>query len=93
MKKNWKLVLSGTVLAAAMTLPAVSNAGFNEETEAHFHFHGHAHHPLILKAANQLREARQTIWSAPSIFHGHKTAALAAVDAALDELRKCEEVR
>jgi len=40
-----------------------------------------------------LRDARQTLWSAPSIFHGHKAAALAAVDAALDELRKCEEVR
>jgi len=94
--------LSGTALAALLVLPAAVkadgvslNVNVGEDDEAHFHFKGgkrQHHHPLILKAASQLRNAKHTLWAAADDFHGHKAAAIQSINAALDELRQAEDV-
>ncbi len=101
MKSDWKKFLQGTVLAAALILPAAAkadgislNVNLGADDEAHFHFSGgkRSHHPLILKAAKQLQNAKHTLWAAADDFHGHKAAAIMAINSALDELRAAEEV-
>ena len=102
MNNNWKKFLAGTAMAAVMVLPAMVKAdgvslrvNLGEDNEAHYHFHGKKrdHHPLIFKAAKQLQNAKQTLWAAADDFRGHKAAALAHINEALDELRQAEAVR
>jgi hypothetical protein len=71
------------------------NVDLGADDEAHFHFadrHFH-HHPEILKAAQKLQEAKHHLWMAKNDFHGHKSAAIMAINNALDELRLAEEQR
>ena len=66
MKQNWKKLLCGTALAAALILPSLAkadrvslNVNLGADDDAHFHFGGgrRVHHPLILKAAKQVPPA------------------------------------
>ena len=101
MKRSFKKFLAVASLAAVLAAPAMIHAdGVNfsvkvgEDDEAHFHFKNHRHvHPLILKAANQLRNAKHTLWEAADDFNGHKAAAVQAINTALDELRIASEKR
>lgn len=95
--------LRKAVLAAGMfglmALPTVVRAdGFNAnidlggDDQAHYDFNGGMghHHPKIWRAAQQLRNAKHTLWQARDDFHGHKADAIGAINAALDQLRICE---
>jgi hypothetical protein len=85
-------------LLGLLSAPAMIHSdGFNfnvrvgDDDEAHFHFNGGHHHPMIIRAAQQLRNAKHTLWEAKNDFNGHKAAAVQAINAALDELRMAEE--
>lgn len=71
------------------------NLGVNVggDDQAHYDFNGGMghHHPRIWKAAQQLRNAKHTLWEARDDFHGHKADAIAAINGALDQLRICEQ--
>jgi len=62
------------------------------DDQAHFDFKGGArnHHPMIWKAAQQLRNAKHTLWEAADDFGGHKIAAIGAINNALEQLKVCE---
>lgn len=63
-----------------------------EDDQAHFDFKAgkRHHHPMIWKAAEQLRNAKHTLWQAADDFHGHKAEAIGAINAALEQLKVCE---
>lgn len=63
------------------------------DDQAHFDFTGGPghHHPMIWKAAQQLRNAKHTLWEAKNDFGGHKADAIGAINAALDQLKICEQ--
>jgi hypothetical protein len=63
------------------------------DDQAHFDFKGGQghHHPLIWKAAQQLKNAKHTLWEAKNDFNGHKADAIGAINAALDQLKICEQ--
>lgn len=99
MKKNLcKLVLGMGVLglmAMPMAVKADSlnlNVNIGQDDQAHFDFKAGVrhHHPMIWKAAQQLRNAKHTLWQAADDFHGHKADAIQAINAALDQLKNCE---
>jgi len=71
------------------------NVNLGADDEAHFHFADrHVHHnPEILKAAQQLQNAKHSLWKARNDYNGHKNAAINAINVALDELRMAEESR
>ena len=103
MRKPWLGLLAVAGLAAMTAMPLSARAdgmrvraGVNvggEDENVHFDFKsGPRHyHPKIWRAANQLREARRTLWGAAKDFGGHRLKAIAAIDAALDELRAAVE--
>jgi hypothetical protein len=66
------------------------NVGVDDN--AHFDFKGgpRHHHPMIWKAAMQLRNAKHTLWEAADDFNGHKKDAIGAINAALEQLKVCE---
>ena len=89
-------------LLGALLVPAYAHAdgvslavNLGADDEAHFHFADrHIHHrPEIMKAAQALQNAKHALWKAPDDFNGHKAAAIAAINSALDELRLAEEVK
>lgn len=97
--KSFRKFAYGLGILAFLALPMVARAdGFNMnvniggDDQAHFDFKGMArrHHPVIWKAAQQLRKAKHTLWVAADDFHGHKIEAIQAINAALDQLRVCE---
>lgn len=99
MKGYLRKVVFGMGMLGLMALPVVVKAdGFNMnvnlggDDQAHFDFNGgmRHHHPMIWKAAQQLRNAKHTLWRARNDFHGHKADAIGAINAALDQLRNCE---
>lgn len=99
MKKNFGKFLVGGLLAAALVMPAFAladgvslNVNLGADDAAHFHFdqRGH-HHPVIWKAALQLRKAKHTLWAAGHDFGGHKAEAIGAINHALDELAQADE--
>jgi hypothetical protein len=93
------LGLAAVAFAPALLVPARAHAdGINfslnvgDDDEAHFHFRDHRHvNPMIWKAAQQLREAKHSLWQARNDFNGHKEAAVRAINAALDELSAASE--
>jgi hypothetical protein len=93
-----KFAMAAGLMGMLVTPAMIHSDGFNfnvrvgDDDEAHFHFGGH-HNPLIMKAARQLQNAKHTLWEARDDFHGHKAAAVQAINAALDELRMAEEHR
>ena len=100
MKKNWMKVaaFAGILILTAMPVAVMADnisAGFNmaADDQAHFDFHaGQRHyHPKIWKAAKQLQEAKHTLYRAGDDFHGHKMQAIAAINAALDQLMICAQ--
>jgi hypothetical protein len=99
MKKNLGKFLACGLLAVGLALPVMAkadgvslNVNLGADDAAHFHFdkRGH-HHPLIWKAAMQLRNAKHTLWAAADDFGGHKVAAIMAINRALDELAVADE--
>jgi hypothetical protein len=90
------LLLGAPLLPSTAHADGVAlNVDLGADDEAHFHFadrHFH-HHPEILKAATKLQEAKHHLWMAKNDFNGHKTAAIMAINTALDELRMAEERR
>jgi cytochrome c556 len=68
------------------------NVDLGGDDQAHYDFNAGMshHHPKIWKAAQQLRNAKHTLWQARDDFHGHKADAIGAINAALDQLRICE---
>jgi hypothetical protein len=100
-----KKLLQAGLLATMFSVPffpalshadgVVLNVDLGADDEAHYHFadrHFH-HHPEIFKAAQKLQEAKHHLWQARNDFHGHKTAAIIAINNALDELRLAEDQR
>jgi hypothetical protein len=97
-----KLVLGagmlGLIALPMVAMPVVANAGLDltvnvgGDDQAHFDFNGGPahHHPMIWRAAQQLRAAKHTLWHAADDFHGHKVDAIGAINAALDQLKVCE---
>ncbi len=85
-------------MAVAVAIPFAAHAGINlsvnvdADDQAHFDFNGgpRHHHPMIWKAAQQLRNAKHTLWKAANDFHGHKADAIGAINGALDQLAVCE---
>jgi hypothetical protein len=69
------------------------NANIGGDDQAHYDFIGGMgrHHPKIWRAAQQLRNAKHTLWQARDDFHGHKAEAIQAINAALDQLKVCEQ--
>ena len=69
------------------------NVDLGGDDQAHYNFNGgmEHHHPMIWKAAQQLRNAKHSLWKAHNDFHGHKADAIGAINAALDQLRICEQ--
>ncbi len=99
MKNHLRKLILGMGVLGLMALPmAVKADGLNlsvnigQDDQAHFDFKGGAghHHPMIWKAAMQLRNAKHTLWQAADDFHGHKADAIQAINAALDQLKNCE---
>ncbi len=99
MKKNLMWLFMSMGLIVMLFAPALSRAdGINlsvnvgVDDEAHFHFKDRGHiHPMIWKAAQQLRNAKHTLWAAADDFGGHKLQAIQAINGALDELRQSVE--
>jgi hypothetical protein len=83
-------VLAIPVMVKADGLDLKVNIGDNDQ--AHFDFNGGPkhHHPMIWRAAQQLRQAKATLWKAADDFNGHKADAIQAINAALDQLKVCE---
>jgi hypothetical protein len=86
-------------ILALLALPMMSRADgidlkvkLGGDDQAHFDFNAGArrHHPMIWKAAQQLREAKHTLWKASNDFNGHKAEAIQAINTALDQLKVCE---
>jgi len=99
MSKNLRNLVLGMGMLGLLALPMVVKAdGVNlsvnigQDDQAHFDFNGgpRHHHPMIWKAAQQLRNAKHTLWQAADDFHGHKADAIGAINAALDQLKTCE---
>jgi len=88
----------GLIALPMVAMPVVANAGLDltvnigGDDQAHFDFNGGParHTPMIWKAAQQLRNAKHTLWKARDDFHGHKADAIGAINAALDQLSICE---
>ncbi len=96
---SWRRLALGMGMIGLLAMPLVARAdGFNlnvkvgADDQAHFDFKAGArhHHPMIWKAALQLRNAKHTLWKAADDFHGHKAEALQAINGALDQLKVCE---
>jgi hypothetical protein len=93
-----KLALGAGILGLVAMPLMVKAAGFDlsvnigGDDQAHFDFNGGMRHhdPLIWRAAQQLQNAKHTLWKARNDFHGHKADAIQAINAALDQLRVCE---
>ena len=98
MKGYLRKVVLGVGMLGIMAMPMVAKAGLDltvnvgADDQAHFDFNGGMghHHPMIWKAAQQLRNAKHTLWQAANDFHGHKADAIGAINAALDQLKNCE---
>lgn len=99
MKKHLRKLFLGVgmlgLLAAPMVVKADSvnlSVNIGADDQAHFDFKAGPkhHHPMIWKAAMQLRNAKHTLWQAADDFHGHKADAIGAINAALDQLKTCE---
>ncbi len=89
----------GMAVLGVLAVPMMVKAdGFNlkvnvgGDDQAHFDFQAgkRGHHPMIWKAAQQLRQAKHDLWKAADDFHGHKADAIQAINAALDQLKICE---
>ncbi len=99
MKGYLRKVVLGAGVLGLMAMPMVAKAGVDlsvnigGDDQAHFDFNGGMghHHPMIWKAAQQLRNAKHTLWNAANDFHGHKADAIGAINAALDQLKTCEQ--
>jgi hypothetical protein len=96
---NFRKMFFGLGMLGLLAMPmAVRADGVNlsvnigDDDQAHFDFKAGArhHHPMIWKAAQQLRNAKHTLWEAANDFHGHKAAAIGAINAALEQLKVCE---
>lgn len=95
---NFRKALLVAGMAAAVAVPFAAHAGVDlsvnigGDDQAHFDFNGGARHhdPMIWKAAQQLRNAKHTLWKARNDFHGHKADAIGAINGALDQLAACE---
>ncbi|HXL72351.1 MAG TPA: hypothetical protein VN963_01890 [bacterium] len=86
-------LLGLTVMPVAVMADGVSlNINIGADDQAHFDFQGGmSHHdPRIWKAAQQLQNAKHTLFKARDDFHGHKMDAINAINGALDQLRICE---
>lgn len=99
MKTNWKKLVFGTAMLTMMAMPIIAkadgvslNVNLGDDDEAHFAFKAgpRKHHPMIWKAAKHLQAAKWILWHAANDFHGHKAAAIDAINAALDQLKVCE---
>lgn len=99
MELNWRKTLLVAGLATAVAIPFVAkadginlNVNLGGDDQAHFDFQSGMgrHDPRIWKAAQQLQNAKHTLWKARDDFHGHKADAIGAINAALDQLRICE---
>lgn len=99
MSKNLRNLVLGMGMLGLLAIPMVVKAdavnlsvNIGQDDQAHFDFNGGAkhHHPMIWKAAQQLRNAKHTLWQAADDFHGHKADAIGAINAALDQLKNCE---
>jgi len=91
---KWRPGFLALALVGLAAIPlAAGAADLNADDQAHFDFNAGArhHHPMIWRAANQLKAAKHTLWLAAWDFNGHKVEAIAAVNAALDQLRICEQ--
>ncbi len=68
------------------------NFNIGADDQAHFDFQGgmNHHNPQIWKAAQQLQNAKHTLFKARNDFGGHKMDAINAINGALDQLRVCE---
>jgi len=99
MKISLRKLALGVGVLGLMAMPlAVRADGVNlsvnigDDDQAHFDFKAGArkHHPMIWKAAMQLHNAKATLWHAANDFHGHKAAAIGAINGALEQLKVCE---
>ncbi len=88
----------GMALLGLLAMPVVVKAdgvdlsvNVGSDDNAHFDFKAGArhYHPMIWKAAQQLRNAKHTLWEAKNDFNGHKMDAIGAINAALDQLKIC----
>ncbi len=99
MKGYLRKVALGAGMLGLMAMPMVVKAGIDltvnigADDQAHFDFNGGMghHDPKIWRAAQQLQNAKHTLWQARNDFHGHKADAIGAINAALDQLRICEQ--
>jgi hypothetical protein len=99
MRNNLRKMVFGLGMLGLLAMPMVVKAdavnlsvNIGQDDQAHFDFNAGArkHHPMIWKAAMQLRNAKHTLWQAADDFHGHKADAIGAINGALDQLKACE---
>jgi len=99
MKKNLLRLACGMAVLGLLLMPMAVKAdavnlsvNIGGDDQAHFDFKAGMkhHHPMIWKAAQQLRNAKHTLWQAADDFNGHKADAIGAINAALDQLKVCE---
>jgi hypothetical protein len=78
-------VLAGALLVGGLTLMPVetATAGFQQPKKAA------EKHPHIRKAIKELKEAKKELKTAAHDFGGHRVAALAALDASIQQLEVC----
>jgi len=100
MKKNLQKLVWSVGMLSLLAMPMIVRAdavslsvNLGDDDEAHFAFKAgpRHHHPMIWKAAKQLQAAKATLWHAATDFHGHKAEAIGAINAALDQLKICEQ--
>jgi hypothetical protein len=100
MKTNFRKLVWGVGMLSLMAMPMIVKAdavnlsvNIGADDQAHFDFKAgpRHHHPMIWKAAKQLQAAKGTLWHAADDFHGHKADAIGAINAALDQLKVCEQ--
>lgn len=97
---NFRKLVLGMGILGVLAMPVVVmadafnfNVDINGDDQAHFDFKAgpHHHHPEIWKAAKQLQMAKHDLWKAADDYHGHKADAVMAINAALDQLKVCEQ--
>jgi hypothetical protein len=90
MKKNLMLLISGLVAACTLSfaIPSVSAQQTNTPPHAGARRGGAEPHPAIHRAITALEMAKTDLQHADHDFGGHRAAALAECDKAIEQLRE-----
>jgi hypothetical protein len=80
--RSWKLALAIGLLTSGLAYWTVKERAMPAAMAAE-------RHPHIHQAIRELRESKRELQTAATDFGGHRVAALAAVDGAIEQLQTC----